>query len=151
MAKRGQTKQRTLHQRLRETRKRTELRFAERDPVGWVGAVEAGGEDGLQKIIEDSYSGARQREAGHNSPGPAGQFSLEPKIAKEAVQEIHRQYPQFTWSDVCTRVACYTALDKKMKAILNNVGIEKAHYKDKQMVCKATSELKWPDPRRKTE
>lgn len=137
---------RALGKRLDETRKGAEQQFAKRDPVEWA---EARGPK-LRQLIADAYSGARQRVAGHNSPGPAGQFSLEPKNAKEAVQEIHRQYPGLTWSDVCTKVGCYTGLGKEMKAILKNVGINKAHYKSNQMVCKFTRELKWPDPRRKT-
>ncbi len=132
MAKRRRRKRRkelvaqTLHERVALTRVRKKAQMIEEYGEEW--AAERRRE--YVERLKDEESGARQRAAGHMSPGRRGQYRVSPKVLEAKVQQIHLDHPDWTWNDVCTRVA------------------KKVGYKSVEPVRRATRHLKWRDPRR---
>ena len=116
----------SMHERLAVTRVRAEEELIKLHGEEWA---EARRREDLERL-EDELSGARQRAAGHKSPGRRGKYKVPPEVLCNAVEDLHKQHDHLTWNDVCSRVA-------------------RSHgYKSPESVRKVARKLKWPDPRR---
>ena len=127
MAKRQKKQRRpSLHERLAVTRVRAQEELIKLHGEEWA---EARRREDLERL-EDERSGARQRAAGHKSPGRRGKYKVPPEVLCNAVEDLHKQHDHLTWNDVCSTVA------------------RRYGYKSTESVRKVARKLKWPDPRR---
>ncbi len=127
----------SLHERLALTRVREMEKMINLHGEEW--AEERRGE--YVERLDNEASGAKQRESGHNSPGPRGKYKkvtaldgtvsrVSPKKVVALVQEMQNRHKDRTWNDVCTEVA------------------KKVGYKSVESVRRRVRNLKWDDPRR---